>query len=195
MSTGKSLSLYTVSLSLHLISMYGQGLTSEWTSKAAQVQVGNIMILSTHHWPTVDTRTIYCCCGRTPAADVFPIIPQLSLSDLFLPGLLFSSYSMAFQASMLAPSLCVGVHGLERRTLLATEIFLEKKKHTLQKRSTLTISHCLPLSLLRFPLCLSSITLITLLIGSHNTLLSQPSRPSDPQSLSVVPTSPYSYRP
>lgn len=194
MSTGKSLSLYTMSLSLPL---YGQGLSSERTSKAAQAQVGNIMILSTHHWPTVDTRTIYCRHGRTQAADVLPITPQLSLSDLSLPGLLFSSYSVAFQASMLAPSLCVGVHGLERRILLATEIFLEKKKkkNTLQKRSTLTISLCLPLSLLHFPLCLSSITLNTLLIGSRNALLSQPSRPSDPQSLSLVPTSPYSYRP
>ena len=128
-----------MSLSLPLISIYGQGLSSERASKAAQAQVGTIMILSTHHWPAVDTRTIYCRHGRTRAADVLPITPQLSLSDLPLPVLLFSSYSVAFQASMLAPSLCVGVHGLERRILLATEIFLKKKTNKKKKK---THTHC-----------------------------------------------------
>lgn len=36
-------------------------------------------------------------------------------------------------------------------------------------------------------LCLRNITLTNLLIGSHSALLSQWSRPSDPQSLSLFP--------
>lgn len=163
MSTVKLLPIcYTVSLS-----MYGQGLSSEQTSKAVQAQVGNITSLSTHHWQTVDTRAIYYPCGQTQAANVLPITPRLSLLDLSFSALLFSGYSVAFQASYclcICAWVCMGVRGL---------CFKKKKKKTHCKKVhsyNLSLPSTLSYSL---ALCLSSITLITLLIGSCNALLSQ----------------------
>lgn len=108
--------------------MYGQGLSSEQTSKVVQAQVGNITSLSTHHWQTVDTRTIYYPCGQTQAANVLPITPRLPLLDLSFYVLLFSGYSVAFQAShclCICAWVCMGVRG--------EDLALKKKKHTLQK--------------------------------------------------------------
>lgn len=123
--------------------MYGQGLSSEQTSKVVQAQVGNITSLSTRHWQTVDTRTIYYPCGQTQAANVLPITPRLPLLDLSFSVLLFSGYSVAFQASYclcICAWVCMGVRG--------EDLALKKKKTHIAKRSTHTISLCLPRSLI-----------------------------------------------
>lgn len=97
---------------------------------------------------------------------------------------------MAFQASCwlsVCVWVCMGVRGEYFQQLRSSF-----KKRIAKERSTSftiflppTLSYCLTL-------CLSGITLINLLIGSCNAPLSQLSRPSDPQSLSLV--LPHSYR-
>lgn len=86
---------YTVSVCVCVsLSVLGQGLGSEHTSKAATAQGGNITSPGAHHWQTVDTRTIYYPRGQTRAANILPITPQLPLSDPFLFAPLLSGYKL-----------------------------------------------------------------------------------------------------
>lgn len=134
------------------------------TSKAVQAQVGNITSLSAHHWQTVDTSTIYRPLWPNSGSQRLPYYP-LTLS-FRSPFLCFQATAWPFKLCVGSLHWCVGVHGHKSRTLLATEIFLEKTGLLLQ---SLSLSLSIPLSFLLL-LCFSSITLITLLIGSCNTL-------------------------
>lgn len=109
-----------LTLSTLCVSLPPSGLSYEQTSKAAPVQVANITSISTHHWQTLDTRTIYC-------PRVHTTTPRYLLTRLFTSLFLYVPvFRLVWPFKLCVGAACVWVcvQGRERRILLATEIFL-----------------------------------------------------------------------